>query len=236
MDKNVIKELKGIDESKRLQNIEKAKQSGALIPCTQGVIIGDDVKLGKGVLVLTGSIILGNTEVGENCVIGPNSLLYNMKVGCGSHLNAFQGFDAEVKNDCDIGPFVHVRPNSVVEDNVHLGNFVEVKNSNVGEHTSVSHLTYIGDSDVGKHVNFGCGCVTVNFNGKTKHRTKVGDHCFIGCNTNLVAPVTVGDYGYTAAGSTVTEDVPPNALAIARARQVNKINWVLKKKPYGEME
>ncbi len=236
MEENAVNELKNIDEKKRLENIEKAVKNGVIIPCTDGVIIGDNAILSSGVLILKGSIIIGDSTVGENSVIGPDSLLYNMKVGCGSHLNVFQGYNAEVKDNCDIGPFVHVRPNSVIKSNVHLGNFVEIKNSNIGEHTSVSHLTYVGDSDVGKHVNFGCGCVTVNFNGKTKHRTTVKDHCFIGCNTNLVAPVTVGEYGYTAAGSTITEDVPDNTLAIARARQVNKINWVLKKKPYKGME
>lgn len=232
MDENVINELKSIDESKRLENIENAVKNGVIIPCTNGVIIGNNVRIASGVVVLKGSIIIGSSSVKENSVIGPDSLLYNVEVGCGSHLNAFQGYDAKVGNSCDIGPFVHVRPNSVIKDNVHLGNFVEVKNSSVGEYTSVSHLTYVGDSDVGKHVNFGCGCVTVNYNGKTKNRTTIKDHCFIGCNTNLVAPVTVGEYGYTAAGSTITEDVPDNTLAIARARQVNKINWVLKKKPY----
>lgn len=236
MNENVINELKSIDENKRLQNIEKALKKGVLISCTHGVIIGDEAKLSAGSLVLEGSIIIGNSSVGEGSVIGPNSLLYNVKVGKNTHLNAFQGYDAEVMDGCNIGPFVHVRPNSVIRNSVHLGNFVEVKNSDIGEHTSVSHLTYVGDSDVGQHVNFGCGCVTVNFNGKTKHRTKVGNHCFIGCNTNLVAPVTIGDYGYTAAGSTITDDVPDNALAIARARQVNKPNWVLKKKPYRGME
>ncbi len=232
LNENVINELKEIDENKRLENIQKAVEKGVVIPCTDGVIIGDNTEINAGVLVLKGSIIIGNTSVGENSVIGPDSLLYNMKVGHDTHLNAFQGYESEIGNSCDIGPFVHVRPNSVIKDNVHLGNFVEVKNSVVGEHTSVSHLTYVGDSDVGKYVNFGCGCVTVNFNGKTKHRTTVKDHCFIGCNTNLVAPVTVGEYGYTAAGSTITEDVPDNSLAIARAKQVNKVNWVLKKKPY----
>ena len=111
----------------------------------------------------------------------------------------------------------------------HLGNFVEVKNSNIDTGTKVSHLTYVGDSDVGKRVNFGCGTVTVNYSGKAKYRTTIGDDVFIGCNTNLVAPVTVGNGAYTAAGSTITEDVPEDSLGIARARQVNKIGWKVKK-------
>ena len=130
----------------------------------------------------------------------------------------------------NIGPFVHIRPNSVIGEKVHLGNFVEVKNSNIDTGTKVSHLTYVGDSDVGKRVNFGCGTVTVNYTGKAKFRTTIGDDAFIGCNTNLVAPVTVGDGAYSAAGSTITEDVPGDSLGIARARQVNKIGWCLKDK------
>lgn len=115
---------------------------------------------------------------------------------------------------------------------MHLGNFTEVKNSVIGSKTAVSHLTYVGDSDVGSGVNFGCGTVTVNFNGKTKNRTVIKDRAFIGCNTNLVAPVTVGENSYTAAGSTITEDVPDNTLALARNKQINKEGWVKEKQPY----
>ena len=122
-------------------------------------------------------------------------------------------------------PFAHIRPDSRVCENVHIGDFVEIKNSTVGKGTSVSHLTYVGDSDVGKYCNFGCGVVTVNYDGAAKHRNTIGDYAFIGCNTNLVAPVSVGDGAYTAAGSTITDDVPAGALGIARARQVNKPQW-----------
>lgn len=228
MNEYALNELKMTDGRKRTENIEKAIKNGAVIPCSDGVIIGDNVCVGEGTVILTGCILLGNTSVGKGCVIGPNTLLFNMKVGENNHLNSVQGYESEIGNGCDIGPFTHIRPQSRIMDNVHLGNFVEVKNSTVGEYTSVSHLTYVGDSDVGKHVNFGCGCVTVNYNGKTKNRCKIGDNAFIGCNTNLVAPVTVGEGAYTAAGSTITDDVPGNALAIARARQVNKEGWKLK--------
>ncbi|MBO5290565.1 MAG: bifunctional UDP-N-acetylglucosamine diphosphorylase/glucosamine-1-phosphate N-acetyltransferase GlmU, partial [Clostridia bacterium] len=122
--------------------------------------------------------------------------------------------------------------NCKIADNVHIGNFVEVKNSTVDEGSKLPHLLYVGDSDVGKDVNFGCGCVTVNYDGRNKSRTTVKDGAFIGCNTNLVAPVTVGENAFTAAGSTITEDVPDNALAVARNRQTVKENWVNIKKPY----
>lgn len=236
MKQEVYNELSAITENNRLYNIEKLRADGVLIPCTDGVIIGNSVTVGAGTLLLKGTVLLGTTQIGTGCFIGPDCLLYNTYVGNEAKLNAVQSFDAKICNKADLGPFVHIRPDSVVGEEVHLGNFVEIKNSVIGKKTSVSHLTYVGDSDVGEHVNFGCGCVTVNFNGKTKSRTTVGNHCFIGCNTNLVAPVTIGDYAYTAAGSTVTEDVPENALAIARARQENKDGWVTRKKPYRNMD
>jgi bifunctional UDP-N-acetylglucosamine pyrophosphorylase/glucosamine-1-phosphate N-acetyltransferase len=130
---------------------------------------------------------------------------------------------------CEIGPFTHIRPDVTLRDKVKLGAFVEVKNSVLGGGTHAGHLAYIGDSDMGENVNFSCGAITSNYDGREKHRTVVGDGAFIGCNTNLVAPVTVGEGAYTAAGSTVTEDVPPGALAIARERQVNKEGWVQKR-------
>ena len=236
MNKKVTEELLSLSQKQRLEIIEDHKNNGVLIPMTDGVFIGKDVTLEKGAIILQGSVLAGKTNVKSGAVIGPGSVLFDTSVEKGASLNCVQAFESEIGEDADLGPFVHIRPNSHIAARVHLGNFVEVKNSTVGEETSVSHLTYVGDSDVGRNVNFGCGCVTVNFNGKEKSRTTVGDHAFIGCNTNLVAPVTVGAYGYTAAGSTITQDVPENALAIARARQENKENWVLKKKPYRGME
>ena len=144
--------------------------------------------------------------------------------------------DSEVEDCVDCGPFVQVRAGSKLCKGVHIGNFVEVKNSVVGAGTKSAHLTYIGDSDVGENVNFGCGTVTVNYDGKNKSRCKIGNHAFLGCNTNLIAPVEIGDYAFTAAGSTITDDVPENALAVARARQVNKDGWVTEKKPYKDMK
>ena len=223
-----LDELKLINEEKRAENIKKAKENGVIIPVSDGIVIGDNVKIGEGTVLLPGCILLGKTTVGKNCALGPNTLLFDMKVGENTHLNAVQGYQSEIGDGCDFGPFTHIRPNTRIQNNVHLGNFVEAKNSTIDDGTKVSHLTYVGDSDVGKKVNFGCGCVTVNYNGKTKNRCTIGDNAFIGCNTNLVAPVTVGDGAYTAAGSTITDNVPDEALAIARARQVNKEGWTLK--------
>ena len=157
--------------------------------------------------------------------IGPNTLIEDSIVDEGSTVNASQVYSSHIGPHNNIGPFTHVRVNTVTDYGVHLGAYVETKNSNFARGNTVSHLTYIGDSDVGKYCNFGCGTVTCNYDGKDKFRTTIGDYCFIGCNTNLVAPVKVGDGAYTAAGSTITKDVPAQALGIARDRQTNLEGW-----------
>lgn len=232
MKREIIDEIVALGEEKRLEILNRHRKNGVIIPTDSAVTIGENVTIERGALILSGCMLLGDSEILHDCVIGPNTLLYNTKVSASACLNSVQAYDSTVGEGADLGPFVHLRPNSHIQSGVHLGNFVEVKNSSIGKQTKVSHLTYVGDSDVGENVNFGCGCVTVNYNGKEKFRTKIGNNAFIGCNTNLIAPVTVGDFAYTAAGSTVTDDVPKNALAIARAKQVNKDGWVEKKKPY----
>lgn len=218
-----------LNSDERLAELERQLQNGVKIPCTDGVVIEPGTEIGGGTVIYPCTVITKGSRIGRDCVIGPNSFISESTVEDGVKLNNTQCFQSTVKSSANIGPFVHIRPNSVVGERVHLGNFVEIKNSVIDEGTKVSHLTYVGDSDVGRRVNFGCGTVTVNYSGKAKYRTVIGDNAFIGCNTNLVAPVTVGDGAYTAAGSTITEDVPPNALGIARARQVNKPHWKLKK-------
>lgn len=222
-------QLMELNEYAKRQEIEFHLSAGVDIPFSDGVIIEPGAEIGIDTLILPGTIIKGKTKIGKNCVIGPNSIISDSVIEDNAKLNNVQCCQSVVKSGADIGPFVHIRPNSVIGNGVHLGNFVEVKNSNIDTGTKVSHLTYVGDSDVGKRVNFGCGTVTVNYTGKAKYRTVIGDDVFIGCNTNLVAPVKVGNGAYTAAGSTITEDVPEDALGIARARQVNKIGWKQKK-------
>lgn len=206
--------------------------NGVDIPCTDGVMIGKDVKIGASTRILPNTIIIGNTVIGDNCVIGPNTWIDNSNIGSDVVLDNCKVTDSTVEDGVDCGPFVKVRANSVLKKGVHIGNFVEVKNSVVGEGTKSAHLTYIGDSDVGRNVNFGCGTVTCNYDGKVKSRCKIGDGAFIGCNTNLIAPVKVGELAYIAAGSTITDNIPDEALSIARAKQVNKEGWVAEKKPY----
>lgn len=197
--------------------------SGVEIPCFDGILIGRNVSVGAGTTILPGTILRKNVTIGKQCTIGPNTLIEDSTIGEATTLNAVQCYRSTIGNHVTVGPFCHIRPNSVIRDGVHIGDFVEVKNSDIGADTHISHLTYVGDSDVGERVNFGCGVATANYDGKKKYRCKIGNHAFIGCNTNLVAPVTIGENGYTAAGSTITDDVPDEALAIARARQQNKL-------------
>ncbi len=229
---NTRSQLNKLNELARMEILEKLMDNGVDIPCTDGIMIGPDCIIGQDTRVLPNTIMCGNVTVGENCTIGPNSYAEDAEIGNNVSFNNGQIRKAKILDNATIGPFVQIRPDSVIGNGVHLGNFVEVKNSTIDSETCVSHLTYVGDSDVGKNVNFGCGVVTVNFNGKTKNRTTIKDRAFIGCNTNLVAPVTVGECSYTAAGSTITEDVPDNTLAIAREKQTNKEGWVKEKQPY----
>lgn len=199
--------------------------AGVLMMDPSTVYVEEGVSVGEGTLLLPGTILRGNTVIGKNCEIGPNTMITDCTVGDGAVVNSSQCNESVIDSGAHVGPFAYIRPNCRVGKDVKVGDFVELKNANIGDGTKISHLTYIGDSDVGEKCNFGCGTVVVNYDGKKKYRTTIGDHCFIGCNTNLVSPVNIGDWAYTAAGSTITEDVPEGNLAIGRARQVNKDQW-----------
>lgn len=209
--------------------IRKHMENGVEFVSTDGVLIMPEVEIGCDTLILPGTILKGKTKIGSGCRIGPNSLVENSVIGDDTVFNASQCYESRIHDHVKIGPFCHIRPNSEIMDHVKIGDFVEVKNSTIGEYTAVSHLTYVGDSDVGRNVNFGCGVVTVNYDGVHKHRCVIEDNAFIGCNTNLVAPVHIGNGAYTGAGSTITKDVPGDALGIARARQNNIDGFAAKK-------
>ena len=210
-------------------------EEGVEIPCTDGILIEKNVQVGMGTLLLPGTVLRGSTVVGEHCTIGPDTLIADSTIGDNTSLNAVQCYRSTVGRDVTAGPFCHIRPNTVIHDGVHIGDFVELKNADIGAQTHIAHLSYVGDSDVGERVNFGCGVAVANYDGVHKYRCTIGNDAFIGCNTNLVAPVNIGSNGYTAAGSTITEDVPDEALAIARAKQVNKpgYNQLLRGKKQG---
>ena len=187
--------------------------------------IDSGVEIGKGTVIYPDVIIEGKTTIGENCVIGPGCHFKNMTIGNRTHMSNTIAYDSEVGDNTETGPFAYIRPGSKIGSNCKVGDFVEVKNSVMGDGAKASHLTYIGDADIGENVNLGCGTVVVNYDGKNKFRTVVEDDCFIGCNTNLISPVTVKKGAFVAAGSTITDDVPEETLAIARAKQINKSGW-----------
>lgn len=224
------------NEENRKNILAKLIVSGVKIPCIDGVIVSEEAELEPSVVILPNTQIYGKTKIYAGAEIGPNSVIEDCIVESNAKINASQCFQSEIKSGAEIGPFVRVRPDCVVGENARVGNFVELKNVIVSKGAKISHLSYIGDGSVGKDVNIGCGCATVNFDGTNKHRTVIEDGAFIGCGVNLVAPVTVGRDAFVAAGSTVTEDVPEGALAIARSRQVNKDGWVEMKKPYKRMK
>lgn len=226
---NNRKQLFELNKIARSIIFDKLFDEGVSIVDDSGVLIGPDVKIGPDTTILPGTIIKGSTTIGSGCVIGPNSLIEDCVIADNVVFNASQARRSTIEKGVTIGPFSNIRPDCVIGENVHIGDFVEVKNSHIGVGTKVAHLTYVGDSDVGGGVNFGCGVVTVNYDGTKKSRTTILDNAFIGCNTNLVAPVTVGNGAYTAAGSTITKDVPDGALAVARSRQENIEGWAVKK-------
>ncbi len=222
---NSRKDLLKLNTIARTRIIEKHLDNGVEFVSTDGIIIGKDVKIGQDSKILPNTILRGNTTIGEGSVIGPNSVIENCKVGNNVNLNNVQAYESEISDGVKAGPFVHLRPGTILHEEVKIGDFVEVKNSEIGFRTSISHLTYVGDSDVGKDVNFGCGCVTANYDGLNKFRTVIGDHAFIGCNTNLIAPVEIGENATTAAGSTITKNVPPESLVIERGQAKVIENW-----------
>lgn len=209
---------------------EKHMRNGVTILAPQSTSISADAVIGRDTVLKPGVVIEGSTVIGEDCIIGPNSHITNSTIGNETAIKNSVVTDSVVGNNTAVGPFAHLRPQSDLGNNVKIGNFVEVKKSVLQEGAKVSHLSYIGDAKVGKDVNIGCGSITVNYDGKNKFETVIEDDAFIGCNSNLVAPVTIGQGAFVAAGSTVTKDVPADALAIARARQENKLDYVQKLK------
>lgn len=213
---NDRKGLLALNTAARMAVIEKHLENGVEFNCIDGIVIGRDVEIDPGTEIMAGTYLRGKTKIGKDCRIGPNCIIDDCDIKDGVSLNYVQAFKSTIDAGVKIGPWVHIRPGSHIKSGVKIGDFVEIKNSTIGEGTAVAHLTYVGDSDVGKKVNFGCGTVTVNYDGIVKSRCEIGDNCFIGCNTNLIAPVKLGKAVYTAAGTTVTRDVPDYALAIDR--------------------
>ncbi|KHF37741.1 bifunctional UDP-N-acetylglucosamine diphosphorylase/glucosamine-1-phosphate N-acetyltransferase GlmU, partial [Halalkalibacter okhensis] len=180
-------------------------RQGVTIIDRDNTYISTDASIGQDTVLYPGTVILGKTTIGDDCIIGPNTEMKDSTIGNGTNIRQSVVYNSEVGNTVTIGPFAHVRPDSTISDDVRIGNFVEVKKSVMGQGSKASHLSYIGDAKVGKGVNFSCGAVTVNYDGKNKFKTVIEDGAFIGCNANLIAPVTVGKDALVAAGSTITD-------------------------------
>lgn len=220
-----------LSEAERLmkQRINRVHmKNGVTIIDPLTTYIAPAVTIASDVVIEPGTKILGHSVIGTDSVIGPNSEVIDSHIGEQSKVLHSVVHDSKVGNRVNIGPYAHVRPASDIRDDVKVGNFVEVKKSVIDDGSKVSHLSYIGDAEIGKNVNVGCGSITVNYDGLNKFKTIIEDDVFVGCNTNLIAPVTVGQGALVAAGSTITKDVPEVALSIARAKQVNKEGYAKK--------
>lgn len=205
-----------------LADIRRFIDNGVEFIDVNRVTIEDGVEIGKGTTIYPNVTLLGKTKIGENCKILPNCFFENATIGNGVTIDSSKIMNSEVKDEATVGPFAHLRMNTVVHEKCRIGNFVEFKNCNFGRLSRCAHLTYLGDCEVGEDVNIGCGVITVNYDGKVKSRTKIGNHTFVGSDVKLIAPVTIGDNVLLAAGSTITDDVEDDAMGIARSRQTNK--------------
>ncbi|MCH5156702.1 MAG: UDP-N-acetylglucosamine diphosphorylase [Clostridiales bacterium] len=185
-------------------------------------VLEDSVKVGKNVTIEPFAVVKGNTVLGDGCVVQSFSYIENATIGRNTVIKSSRITDSVVGDDCTVGPNAHLRDNVCVGNNCRIGNYVEVKNSVLKDGVKAAHLSYIGDAQVGARVNVGCGVVFVNYDGRTKHRTTVGDDCFIGCNANLVAPLSIGDNCFVACGTTVDKDMPDGSFSIGRSYLVIK--------------
>ncbi|HUC92935.1 MAG TPA: bifunctional UDP-N-acetylglucosamine diphosphorylase/glucosamine-1-phosphate N-acetyltransferase GlmU [Paenibacillus sp.] len=196
--------------------------NGVTVIDPSAAYIESDVMIGADTVIYAGTVLRGRTVIGDDCSIGPNADITDSVIGDGVTVKHSVLAQAEVGDESAVGPYANLRPGSKLGKDCKVGDFVELKNASLGDGSKVSHLSYVGDAVVGKDVNIGCGAITVNYDGFNKSITEIGDHAFIGSNCNLIAPVKIGEGAYVVAGSTITQDVAPGDLAIARERQVNK--------------
>ena len=194
--------------------------------------IAPNAVIGRDTTIYPNVTIKSNTIIGEDCQIKPNSYLENVQIGNGVKVISSTISDSKIGDYTSVGPYSHIRNNCELGKNVRVGNFVELKNTTYGDGSKTAHLSYLGDTEVGSNTNIGCGTITVNYDGKNKYKTKIGSDAFIGCNSNLIAPLEIGDGAVVAAGTTVTENAPDDALVIARVKQENKVGYA-KKMPAG---
>lgn len=219
-------QLSEAEEVLRKRINEKYMLEGVVLENPSNIFIEDGVKIGRDTVIRSGAKIMGDTVIGEDCVITGDSTICDSTIEDNVIIKSSVIESSYVGEGTDIGPFAHLRPKSNLGKHVHIGNFVEVKNATVGDFTKAGHLAYVGDADLGEHINIGCGAIFVNYDGVNKHRSKIDDRAFIGSNANIVAPVHIGEKGFIAAGSTITKDVSSGDLSIERGQQANIPGWV----------
>lgn len=225
-------QLAQVTEILRDRYVKKQMAEGVTFLKPDSCFVSPDAVIGQDTVIYPNCIIEGKTMIGKDCVIGPDCRFVDATIGNGTEIQKSVILESIIGNGVKIGPFAYIRPGNEIGDRVKIGDFVELKKAKIASGTKVPHLTYLGDATIGEDCNFACGVVTANYDGSNKFQTQIGDRCFVGCNVNLVAPVTVEDDAYIAAGSTITDTVPEKAMAIARARQVNKEGWVTVKGKY----
>ncbi len=226
---NTQKELSRVNQIMYKRNALEHMEKGVTIISPENTFLEKNVQIDKGTIIYPFTIITAGSKIGSNCHIGPYSHILGSHIGNQTKVLSSMVEQSQIGNNTSIGPYAHIRPESIIGDDVKIGNYVEVKKTYIDTGTRVSHLTYLGDATLGKKVNIGAGTITCNYDGINKNPTTIEDGVFIGSNNSLVAPVTIGKNSYTAAGSTITNNVPPRSLGIARARQENIVGWVEKK-------
>ncbi|GAB6188418.1 bifunctional UDP-N-acetylglucosamine diphosphorylase/glucosamine-1-phosphate N-acetyltransferase GlmU [Marinitoga arctica] len=240
---NDFSEILGINNRIQLAEAEKIMKNrtlkqlmldGVTIIDPDTTYISPEAKIGQDTIIHPMTFIFGDTIIGEDCEIGPMTRLINCKIGNNVKILRSECEDAVIENNVSVGPYSRLRTGTILKDNVKIGNFVETKKTIVNKNTKAQHLTYIGDATIGENVNIGAGTITCNYDGKNKHKTVIGDRVFVGSNSALVAPLTIENDVLIGAGSTITENIPKGALALGRAKQINKENWVFKKREKGE--
>ena len=225
--KTELSELEGIY---RKMKSEELLDMGITLSDKDRIDVRGQITAGKDCHIDINVILDGDVILGNNVFIGPNTILKNVEIGDNSTIEAFSHIvSSKVGNNCSIGPYARLREGSYIDDDAKVGNFVETKKTKLGKGSKANHFAYLGDAEVGSETNIGAGTITCNYDGKKKHKTKVGDNSFVGTNSSLVAPITIGSNSYVAAGSVITKDVPDNALGVSRSKQENKENWSKKK-------
>lgn len=219
-------EQEELEKTLRIMKSEDLLTNGATLLDKSRVDVRGEVKTGADCVIDINVIFEGDVELGNNVEIGANTIICDTKIGDDTKILPFSHIVAsEIGAKCSIGPYARLREGSVIMDGARIGNFVETKKTRLGRDSKANHFTYLGDAEVGNEVNIGAGTITCNYDGKDKHKTNIGDNSFVGTNSSLVAPITVGKNAYVGAGSTITKDIPDNALGVARGKQKNKENW-----------